>query len=94
MSHKDYLQINIPRDSKGYIAGTGEGAWVEINKQTKKAYNKSEDYRVTKCLYYGELRNDSINYPKLKIGTLVPIELRGGYRPVINFEWLKAYREV
>ena len=80
------IKVNVPDTHEHYISGNGEGCWAECDKAAQAAYDNDESGTV----YNVFLANDSIYYPGLMCGAIVPIEMRGEYRPVVPFEWLSA----
>ncbi len=80
-SMTEYIQVNLPLTEQDYASGNGEGVWVLVDPETKKAY----DQDITGKGYIGILDNDSCYYPGLNAGELLPFEMRGEYRPVADF---------
>lgn len=76
-----YIKVNLPPTEENYRAGNGEGVWVLVDPDTKRDY----DLDVAGGKYIGKLDNDSIYYPGLNAGELVPFEMRGPSRPVADF---------
>ena len=77
----EYIKGNLPLTERDYAAGNGEGVWVLVDPETKKAH----DEEATGGLYVGILDNDSCYYPCLNHGELIPFEMRGECRPVADF---------
>ena len=77
----EYIKVNFPLTEEDYISGNGEGMWVLVDHDTKKAHDED----AVGGRYYGILDNDSLYYPGLESGTVFPVELRGQYRPVADF---------
>ena len=77
----EYIKVNLPLTEHDYAAGNGEGVWVLVDPETKKAHDED----VTGGLYVGILDNDSCYYPGLNHGELLPFEMRGVCRPVADF---------
>lgn len=80
----EYIKVNLPRSEQGYIDGNGEGVFVIVDAETKKAYDTDESGTE----YSGVLDNDSCYYPGLEHGTIITFEMRGENRPVVSFKWL------
>ncbi len=80
-SMTEHIQVNLPLTEQDYASGNGEGVWVLVDPETKKAY----DQDITGKGYIGILDNDSCYYPGLNAGELLPFEMRGEYRPVADF---------
>lgn len=78
------IKVNLPADAESYERGNGEGCWAVINGDAVMAY---EDDGLGS--YTATLENDSIYYPGLGVGDVVPIEMRGEYRPVVPYGWLQ-----
>ena len=64
----EYIKVNLPLTERDYAAGNGEGVWVLVDPETKKAH----DEEATGGLYVGILDNDSCYYPCLNHGELIP----------------------
>ncbi len=77
----EYIQVNLPLTAQDYVAGNGEGVWVLVDPETKRDY----DIDATGTGYVGILDNDSLYYPGLNCGELLPFEMRGERRPVADF---------
>lgn len=77
----EHIQVNLPLTQQEYESGNGEGVWVLVDADTKHAY----DLDAVGTGYSGILDNDSIYYPDLSHGTLIPFEMRGAFRPVVDF---------
>lgn len=77
----EYIKVNFPLTETDYQAGNGEGMWVKVDPETKAAY----DADVSGGRYVGILDNDSIYFPGLTHGECIPFEMRGIYRPVVDF---------
>lgn len=82
---KRLIKCNLPLTEEDYRLGNGDGVWVLVDSETKKAY----DCDATGDGYRGILDNDSFSYPGLCHGEEVPIEMRGENRPVIPFSFLE-----
>lgn len=76
-----YIKVNIPLTERDYLAGNGEGVWVEVDEATRLAYDSDAEGKG----YKGILANDSIYYPGLMCGEEIPFEMRGEYRPVVDY---------
>ena len=81
------FKVNIPNTEEEYFKGNGEGCFALFNDEEADMYEMDARGK-------GEviLDNDSLNYPKLKHGTKVPVEYRGENRPVVPYNWLQQYR--
>lgn len=77
----EHIVVNLPLTEQDYSNGNGEGVWVLVDPGTKKAYDKD----VAGGGYIGILDNDSVYYPGLNCGELLPFEMRGDHRPVADF---------
>lgn len=77
----EYIKVNFPLTEQDYLNGNGEGMWVLVDSETKAEYEKDSAGGT----YIGLLDNDSIYYPGLNHGELIPFEMRGQYRPVACF---------
>lgn len=85
---KVYIKVNLPLTEQEYCSGNGEGVWVRVSDETRRAY----DADASGGGYSGILSNDSVYYPGLLCGTVIPFELRGEYRPVADFHGFLAGR--
>lgn len=77
----EHIMVNLPLTEQDYLAGNGEGVWVLVDPETKKAH----DLDASGEGYVGILDNDSFYYPGLNHGELLPFEMRGERRPVADF---------
>ena len=77
----EYIKVNFPLTEEDYKTGNGKGMWVLVDHETKKTHD--EDAMGGR--YYGILDNDSLYYPGLESGTVIPFEMRGQNRPVADF---------
>ena len=78
------IKVNLPVSYQDYLDGNGEGVWMQVGPEAKKAYDTDE----SGTLYTGYLDNDCLYYPELKPGDLLPIEMRGENRPVVPYAFL------
>lgn len=76
-----YIKINLSLTKEDYMIGSGEGVWVLVDLKTKRDYDED----ATGGGYVGKLDNNSIYYPGLNAGELIPFEMRGALRPVADF---------
>ena len=81
---KTCVQVNLPDTAEHYESGNGEGCWADLEGAAREAY----EHDACGGRYEAVLRNDSIYYPGLACGTVVPIEMRGANRPVVPYAWL------
>ena len=77
----EHIKVNLPLTQQDYLSGNGEGVWVLVDPETKKAHDED----AAGGSYIGILDNDSCYYPGLNAGELIPFELRGVFRPVADF---------
>ena len=80
-----YIKVNIPMTEKDYHFGNGEGVWVEVDQETRRAYNRD----AIGSGYHGILANDSLYYPGLSCGDMIEFEMRGANRPVVPLSFLQ-----
>mgnify|MGYP006900619147 CR=1 FL=1 len=78
---KKYIKVNIPLTEMDYLAGNGEGVWVEVDEETRRAYDENVEGKG----FRGILSNDSVYYPGLMCGQVIPFEMRGENRPVVDY---------
>ena len=83
----EYIKANLPANEESYKTGNGEGVFVLVDDQTKKAYDDDK----TGSGYSGILDNDSLYFKGLKHGEVIPLEMRGELRPVVPYTWLKEH---
>ena len=84
MNYTEYIKINLPDSEEKYRSGNGEGCFCLVTPEVKAAYDADENGTT----YEGILDNDSVYYPGLNHGTLIPFEMRGSFRPVVPYTWL------
>ena len=80
----EHIKVNLPPTEELYNQGAGEGVFVWVDSETKRAYDTDESGTT----YEGIIDNDSIYYPGLTHGVKIPFEMRGTLRPVVPFNWL------
>lgn len=80
-----YIKVNIPLTEQEYRSGNGEGVWVEVDPDTRKAYDRD----AIGSGYHGILSNDSLYYPGLSCGDMIEFEMRGANRPVVAWSFLQ-----
>lgn len=85
-----HIKVNLPPMKEWYEQGGGEGVWVIVTDEVKKAYDNDE----AGTTYTGILDNDSWYYNGLVHGEVMPIEMRGEKRPVVPYSWLIEHFEV
>lgn len=86
----EYIKVNLPPTKEAYINGNGEGVFMLVSEEVKKAYDSDE----AGTNYKGILDNDSIYYKNLYHGEELPIETRGVNRPVVPFDYLQEHFEL
>lgn len=87
------IGVNLPNSQKFYENGNGEGMYAYIISDDD--FNNFLDNSKKGMLIKGFLLNNSLYYPGLKWGLIVPIELRGSKKPVVPLEFLQqAFKEV
>lgn len=89
-SEHKMFKVNLPETQENYISGNGEGVWACGNSKTLNAWRKNKN----KGIYFAMVLNDSVYYPKLKCGMIIPIEMRGDKRPVALYEELLNNYEI
>lgn len=82
----EHIKVNLPLTEHEYQNGNGEGVWVLVDKETKRALDED----ATGKGYIGILDNDSFYYPGLNAGELFPFEMRGEHRPVADYHGFLA----
>ena len=81
----EHIKVNIPENIGDYKSGNGEGCWVIVDDDVKRAYDNDENGTV----YEGILDNDCWCYPELLHGIRIQFEMRGKFRPVASVEYLQ-----
>jgi hypothetical protein len=79
------IEVNIPYTEAMYRSGHGERVWLEVDRETAKAYDNDE----TGVGYFGIMRNNSRYFPELRFLDVVPFEMRGRSSPVVEWSFLK-----
>ena len=79
-----YFKVNLPDTLDSYKSGNGEGVWAYTDFESYEKWKNDEKDSII----YVRILNDSIYYNGLEYGDLVPVELRGEYRPVAMYEEL------
>ena len=82
---KHHIKANLPPTADAYpINGAGEGVFVIVDDETKAAYDRGESGGGYDCV----LDNASTYWHGLFPGEIMPLELRGEFRPVVPYPWL------
>lgn len=79
-----YFKVNLPNSQDSYESGNGEGVWAYTDAESYEKWKNDEQ----DAIIYVKILNDSVYYNGLEYGDLVPVELRGEYRPVAIYEEL------
>lgn len=87
MNECKLIKANLPESEEAYRTGEGEGCFFIVDAETRTAYERNEE--KSDRLYYGILDNDSCYYLGLEHGERLPLEMRGEFRPVVPFEYLR-----
>jgi hypothetical protein len=86
----NYIKVNLPDSAESYKSGHGEGVWAVVDDQTFVKHSNNEN-----GISFAMILNDSLYYPGIDIGFVVPIELRGDKRPVVPYdELLFLYEQI
>ena len=85
MDGEYFIKVNLPDSEKSARNGNGEGCWVKVDEGVCRLYDEDGE-----GVFAGELANDSIYYPGLNCGTVIPFRMRGAFRPVVPLGWLEA----
>lgn len=80
-----YIKGNLPGSPEAYESGNGEGCFFLVPPEVRQAYDSNENG----TLYEGVIDNESIYFPGILPGDLLPLEMRGDFRPVVPYEYLK-----
>lgn len=81
-----YIKANLPQTQTNEIQGYGEGCFFLVSPETAAAMDRDEDG----TMYAGILDNDSIYFPYIMHGELLPLITKGKQRPVVPFQYLDA----
>jgi len=81
-----FFKVNLPNTVANYEAGSGEGVWAYTDEESYKKWLKDEKDSIV----YVKILNNSMYYKGLEYGDLIPVELRGEYRPVAIYDELIA----
>ena len=82
--YTENIKVNLPPCEEMEQHSAGEGCFVLVTPEVKKAYDEDE----SGTSYEGVLNNDSLYFPGLMHGTIIPFEMRGEKRPIVRFNWL------
>lgn len=83
----EMFKVNLPSNNSSYKTGNGEGVWAcATPEDTKKVF---EDYSDE--VIFVKILNDSYYYPTLKCNTIIPVKLRGKYRPIGIYDELQYH---
>jgi len=82
--YTEYIKVNLPARAEDEQLSAGEGCFVLVTPEVKKAYDEDE----SGTNYTGVLDNDSLYFPGLMHGTIIPFEMQGEKRPIVKFNWL------
>ena len=80
-----YIKANLPDSPEAEERGNGEGCFFLVPPEVKKAYDSDE----AGTLYEGVIDNESVYFPGILPGDLLPLEMRGKNRPVVSYDYLK-----
>lgn len=80
-----YIKANLPDSPAAEEAGNGEGCFFLVPPEVKAAYDSDEDGTI----YEGVIDNESVYFPGILPGDLLPLVMRGKYRPVVPYDYLK-----
>lgn len=81
-----YIKANLPNSETNEIQGYGEGCFFLVSPDTAAALDRDEDG----TLYAGILDNDSVYFPYIMHGELLPLVTKGKQRPVVPYKYLAA----
>lgn len=81
---KLYLKVNIPGDMAAYKRGNGEGMWAIPLSDGDRIILDADKHGTTAKVI---LCNDSLYYPPMCYGTVLQVEMREGFRPVLDIDW-------
>ena len=77
------IKVNLPDEEN---TTSSEGVWAVVSSETYKKVEDDTD-KGTECK--GIIINDSVYYPSLRYGTVIPFITNGKKRPYIKFNWLQ-----
>lgn len=80
-----YLKINICDSLDAYLNGNGEGVWaIPLDEENKKILDEDKENTTAKIIMF----NDSVYFRPLQAGSVIQVEIRPGYRPVMDINWM------
>ncbi len=83
-----FIKGNLPDSWEKYGSGNGEGIWIVVDSETKRAHDADKGEGT----FFAFLANHSIYHPELNVkalnaqemtATSIPFEFRGSSRPVL-----------
>lgn len=80
------IQVNLPSTAEDFENGNGEGMFACATEETYQEWDSNGE-----GIHFVKLLNDSVYYPGLSWGTIIPVELRGKDRPVALLEELQHH---
>jgi hypothetical protein len=78
------IRINIPNSQWSEDEGFGEGMWVIVGNDTLTEWRKEASSGV----HFASTYLNSFYFQKLKEGSVIPIKMKGGERPVAIYKEL------
>ena len=85
LNDSNLFKGNIPDSKDSYESGNGEGCWWTFETPKDKEVYEGDKEGTT---FMAILCNDSIYYP-LVYGTVIQMEVRHAFRPVVDMKWFK-----
>lgn len=83
--NKGYLKVNLPDNMRGYQGGNGEGCWAyPLTEEDARIIEEDKSGQKAKII----LCNHSFYFPPLVYGSVLQVEMRPGFRPVLDIYWL------
>lgn len=77
------IKVNLPDSPR---STNGEGVWVVTTAESSiKADDDNDKGSECKAI----LINDSVYYPNLRYGTIIPFTTNGSKRPYVKYKWLQ-----
>lgn len=84
----EYIRVNVPHDYDEYLSGNGEGCWALAEEDVKALYDADAQDEPGET-HRAILDNDCLAWPFLRHGCAIEIEMRGEFRPVVSYEFLR-----
>lgn len=82
-TNETLFKVNIPSTKEEETNGVGEGMWACTTEESYADWENNKE-----GTFFVKLLNDSVYYPPLTYGNIIPVTFRKGKRPVAIVEEL------